>query len=191
VVAAGSASLRAATGVPLPESVRVASLREGAVHALIAVAHLLVLALMGLVFLIGELLSGATLYPWFLFPAVAAAVAVGWFGKKFFRSRVVLVAGLALGCAFLVVRFLELNPAKPFRAFYLELYEGQDVPSVLAALDRHFPAGGRFARPILQRRSTDEVLAFTLDPQDADYDSEFLHVFLKDGRLSRKSYSGD
>jgi hypothetical protein len=158
---------------------------------LVVAAFLLVMSLTGFVFLLCELLLGATLYPWFLFSAVAAAIAIGWTGRRFFRSNAVLAAGLALACSFLVVRFVELNPAKPFRAFYLELYEGQDVPSVLAALDRHFPAGGRFARPVFARLPTDQVLTLTLDPHAADYDWEFVFVYLQDGRLSRKSYSMD
>ncbi len=89
------------------------------------------------------------------------------------------------------VWFVDLSPVKPFRCFYLGLDLGESEASMLEDLDRYFPVDGRFARPDVSQGSTDKIRTLTLDPNDGRYDSEFIYVFLEDGRVSGMSYAGD
>lgn len=98
---------------------------------------------------------------------------------------------MGLACGVVILGIVDLSPVKPFRRFYFDLRPGQSKASVLETLARHFPVDGWFDRPAVDRGSTDQILTLTLDPHDGHYDSEFIYVFLKDGRVSGKEHSGD
>ncbi|MEO7793875.1 MAG: hypothetical protein ABIV06_03815 [Thermoanaerobaculia bacterium] len=101
------------------------------------------------------------------------------------------MAGVALACGVVILRFVDLDAVKPFQRFYLDVHNGQAEALVLEELDRHFPVHGRFARPVVSRGSTNDILVFTLDPNVGAFDSEFIYVFLEGGTARRKAYEGD
>ena len=59
------------------------------------------------------------------------------------------------------------------------------------ALDRQFPPGGRYPRPILNLASGPGHLGFILNPMDARYDAEVVAVDFEAGRVVRKEYHPD
>lgn len=167
------------------------SLWARAFRALMVTAALLLLAAMAFGFLVADSFLGATAYLWFWLAAASSSFGVGWLGRQFLRSRLVWIAGVVLACGVVILRFVDISPVKPFCRFYFELRPGQSKASVLEDLARHFPADGRFDRPIVDRGSTDQVLTLTLDPHDGSYDSEYIYVYLEDGKVTRKVYEGD
>lgn len=151
---------------------------------------LLVLTLLGGAFLLLELLVACSLNLAFLVSAMALALGTALVGWRWLRSSTVSLAGSVVAIAFLLLRFAELNPVKPFRAFFREVRPGMSKEAVLARLERHFPPGGAFRHPVVHSGQEGRLL-LTLDPLRADYNSELIDLDFENGLLVRSRYYPD
>lgn len=137
-----------------------------------------------------EVMSAATTFPLFLASVMAIGLGFAELGRRWLRSRALTVAGFAFALGFLALRFVALSPAKPFCEFHRDLEVGMSRQRVLELLDRHFPAGGRFAHPTVSEMKGG-YLAITLNARSADWDSEFIDVQFENGRLVSSQYLPD
>ena len=136
-----------------------------------------------------EYIAALTLYAQAL--TLFAAIGVG-FGALFFlagRRGVVLALTALYLAALLVLRFVELSPVKPFRAFYENVQPGMSRVDVLSELAQRFPEPGRYPRPTAG--SDEAILWLTLDPTDGRYNSEVVRVEFADGLAVAKVYYPD
>ncbi len=155
--------------------------------AFILLILLLVLAAFGV---LGEVMFAATLFPWLLVTVLLIGFGAAELGRRWLHSQGLQAAGLIFALTFVVLRFVELNPVKPFRAFYRDLAPGMTEAEVLDLLDHRFPAGGRFVHPQVDPMR-DQWLWMTLDPHHSDYNSELITLRFEDGRLERGQYLPD
>ena len=137
--------------------------------------------------------EGATTFPWFLTIGILMGALVGGIGWWLSRKRFVAMATLAIMLALIALRFVALSPVKAFRDFYRQLQPGMSEQAVLSALDRRFPAGGRFSVPVVHHSKAPEyeVVGFTLDPTDGRYNSEIVLAYFDEGSLTTSEYHPD
>ena len=137
--------------------------------------------------------AGATTFPWFLASGILMGAVVGGIGWWFSRKRFVAIATLAIMVALIALRFVALSPVKAFRDFYRQLQPGMSEQAVLRALDRRFPAGGRFSVPVVHHSQAPEyeVVGFTLELTDGRYNSEIVLAYFEEGSLTRSEYHPD
>jgi len=149
---------------------------------------LMLLSLFALVLFL-EYFAALTLYPKAL--ALFAAVAVGFCGLFLLVGRrgVVLALTALYLAGLLVLRFVELSPVKPFRAFYEAVESGMSRVEVGSELARWFPESGRYSIPVAHDNGPD--IWWTLDPTDGEYDSEFVEVEFADSLVVGKEYYPD
>lgn len=125
-----------------------------------------------------------------------------WFNER--RGTAARMLG-AFTVSVLVLGAVELTPVKPFHLFEQDVESGMLRAEVFTSLERRFPEGGRFRRPVFgagdgepvlypppdMASTPDETIHFTLDPSDSRYDSEWFVVYLQEGRVVGEDYSGD
>lgn len=136
---------------------------------------------------LGEVMLAATTFPLFLATVMAIGLGVAELGRRWLRSRGLIVAGLAFALGFLVLRFVELTPVKPFREFFRDSRPGITKAAVLARLEQHFPAGGAFRRPVVDAGQEGRLL-LTLDPRRSSYNSEVIDLYFEGDALVRGRY---
>jgi hypothetical protein len=60
---------------------------------------------------------------------------------------------------------------------------------VRAVIDRHFPAGGRFKRPVVAEY--EDIWMFSLDPDSDAYNAALINVEFADGKVSSAEFLPD
>ena len=90
----------------------------------------------------------------------------------------------------IVLPFVDVSPRKPFMRFYDSLQEGMSEAKIDELLAKNFPDSGRFNRPVAYGYGSDHI-QFTLDPNDGRYNAELILLYMRNGRLGAKEYSGD
>jgi hypothetical protein len=93
--------------------------------------------------------------------------------------------------ALMLLSQASTSARKPFRRFYSDITLGMTKPDVLRVLDRHFPRGGRYPRPLVNRLAGPQHIGFILDPNDGAYNAEIVGIDFKDRRVVRKHYWPD
>jgi hypothetical protein len=86
------------------------------------------------------------------------------------------------------------DQARPFLLFYRNIHPGMSLTQVNQTLDRQFPSNGRFPKPICGSRpiAQDKTeLSCQLDPNNGNYNAEFITVHFRGDRLTHKNYSPD
>lgn len=140
-----------------------------------------------------DTLAGVTVFPGFLPVATLLAVSVGVAGRWSSRKQLVGLVTLAITVGMIALRFVALNPVKPFREFHRQLQSGMSEQAVLGALADRFPVGGRFVVPTVHRSgaASQEVLAFTLNRADGRYNSEIILATFEGDSLVGSEYLPD
>lgn len=133
-------------------------------------------------------LLAASWHPAFVASFVLLGIIAGAF-MILARYTPLLVAPGAYMLFILTLPFIEHTPTKPAVRAVDEIQPGMTKQQVRNVIDRNFPENSRFKRPVVAE--SEDVLLYSLDPNDPAYNASLIVVKFADGKVSSAKFLPD